>query len=307
MDKSALLTVVIPVFNREKLLAECLDSLARQTARGFRLVVVDNASTDGSRAVAETWALKHPDIPTAVVTETSPGACAARNRGLELVETPWTLNFDSDDLMLPGHLQRVLDAIEAHPEADVIGWDTEVQGGPASGRRHVFSAEPRTMWWDLLFAGTMSTQRYCARTGLFRRAGGWNTKVRIWNDIELGSRILALGPTTVALHGESTVLVRHTSESITGDSYSGMIDRMEPALKAMEPTFPQEKGHYFDIKRATMYGYLERERPGEGLALYSQAAGQTQGLRMRLALAVAFYSYRLGLRGGARLVKLIAL
>ena len=62
-----LITLVIPVFNRERLLVRTLDSIAAQDTRRIRLVIVDNASTDGSRRFAEQCCRAHADVD-AIVT-----------------------------------------------------------------------------------------------------------------------------------------------------------------------------------------------------------------------------------------------
>lgn len=303
MNDSADLTVVIPVHNRERLLAECLASVAAQTARGFRLIVVDNSSTDRSRAVAEDWGRRHLDIPLVVLDEPRPGCAAARNCGLAAVDTPWTLFFDSDDLMHPDHLRRVIAAIRRMPGTEVIGWPSAMSQGPDAGRRHEFADRPRSRWWDLMFAGTFSTQRYCARTALFRAAGGWNEGLAIWEDLELGARILARRPRVRVLDGRPTVLVRHTAVSVTGESYRAMLPRIEASLEAVRPVMPAEKAVYCDVRRAIMYGYAEHESPGAGRALMNALAGRTPSVRHRAFMRAAYAFYSCGLRGGARILK----
>lgn len=304
MNDCADLTVVIPVYDRERLLADCLESVAAQTARGFRVIVVDNASTDASRAVAEEWGRRHPDIPLRVLEERRRGCAAARNRGLEAVETAWTLFFDSDDLMLPDHLRRVMTAIREMPEADVIGWPTAMSQGPDAGRRHEFADRPRSRWWDLVFSGTFSTQRYCARTELFRAAGGWNAGLAIWVDLELGARILARKPVVRSLGGSPAVVIRHTAVSVTGETYGAMLPRIEATLDALRRTMPPAAGAYCDVKRAIMYGYAEHECRGAGRPLIEALAAGTPSLRHRVFIRAAYLSYSSGLRGGARVLKL---
>ena len=104
MSGAHMLTIVIPVHNRRNLVEHTLGSLRQQTAPRFATVLVDNASTDGSIEVLRKWQAENnsPERPVTVLSESTPGACAARNRGLDAVESPWVLFFDSDDLMHPG-------------------------------------------------------------------------------------------------------------------------------------------------------------------------------------------------------------
>lgn len=294
INAPAELTVVIPVYNREKGLAEVLESIRAQTARGFRLIIVDNGSTDGSRAVAEEWGRRNADIPTLVLDEAARGAARARNRGLEAVETPWTMFFDSDDLMYPGHIAGLMKAIEARPEVDIWGWDVDYEG---YARAKGIFADPPTQWTNMM-NGTFATQRYAARTSLLRRVGGWNAEVGLWDDIELGARLLAAGPVIAKLPASHrSLLQRFTTDSITGVSFISQAARMEPALERMERTLGASQRFLADVKRAQYYGCAAREGSAEAAENMRALLGRTSGWRRRMALRFLYTTVRLGLRG----------
>lgn len=221
MCTKADITIVIPVHNRAGIVARTLDTVAAQTVRPLRLVIVDNNSTDGTLAAVHRWvALNAVDrsLDVTVVTETIPGAAAARNRGLAEVTTPWTMFFDSDDEMLPAHVERAVRAIErAGGDVDIVGWDVSQQ--LADGRRCTGHFITRHMQRANLIHGIMSTQRYCVRTRLVRAVGGWDTRTRLWDDMELGTRLLATSPRVVKVNGEPTAYLNFTETSITGIRY----------------------------------------------------------------------------------------
>jgi len=109
--------VVIPVHNAAAWVGGALDSLLEQNEVLGQIIVVDNNSSDDSMLAVQRWASNHPDIPLIATKETTPGACAARNKGLEHVETEWVQFLDADDVLLPGKmaLQAALTAA-----ADVV-------------------------------------------------------------------------------------------------------------------------------------------------------------------------------------------
>ncbi|MDE6277181.1 MAG: glycosyltransferase family 2 protein [Muribaculaceae bacterium] len=298
-ESASILTVVVPVYNRAGMLSEFLESLQGQDVRGFKLIVVDNCSTDGSRGVAEQWGKVNPDIPTLVLTEPRRGAAAARQRGLEEVDTEWTLFFDSDDLMLPGHIGRVLRHIYAHPETDIWGWNvkTDLPGGVV----RYFHSHPSA--WTNVMNGTFATSRYCARTSLFRKAGGWNPEIGLWDDIELGARLLRQKPKIEKIVGEELMVVRVLSESITGDSYTGWMRRMEPALQSIESGLRGRDRFITDIKRAQTYGGAAREGSVEAVNKMQALLGRTSGRLRRLALRYIYRTVRCGIRGTYLLLK----
>ena len=96
--------VVIPVHNAAAWVGGALDSLLDQKKVLGQIIVVDNNSSDDSMLAVQRWASNHPDIPLIATKETTPGACAARNKGLEHVETEWVQFLDADDELLPGKM-----------------------------------------------------------------------------------------------------------------------------------------------------------------------------------------------------------
>jgi len=88
-------SVVVPVFNVEKYLPRCLDSLLGQTMRDIEIICVDDGSTDGSPAILEEYAAKDSRIK--VIHQANAGAGAARNAGLERATGEYLFFFDPDD------------------------------------------------------------------------------------------------------------------------------------------------------------------------------------------------------------------
>ncbi len=211
------ITIVIPVHNRASLVCRTLESVAAQTWRPLSVIVVDNNSDDNTRQVVERWIAANAlerSLDIRCVEESRPGAAAARNRGLSEVETEWTMFFDSDDEMLPRHVERAANCIDANPNIDIAGWDVSQQF--ADGTRRTGTFTTTDMQRANLIHGIMSTQRYMARTELFRRVGAWDDTVMVWNDWELGIRLLGASPRCMKITGEPTVIMYFTAESITG-------------------------------------------------------------------------------------------
>ncbi len=183
------LTIVIPVHNRAHIVRRTLASVEAQTLRPLRVVLVDNASTDNSLEILRSWAKAPHGLDVTVVEECRPGSTAARNRGLEEVKTEWTMFFDSDDTMRPNHCER---ALSCSDDADMVGWNVCMH--MPYGRTSIKRFYCGDAQFHSLFHGSTATQRYMARTSLFRRAGLWNEEIKYWDDIELGARLLALKP-----------------------------------------------------------------------------------------------------------------
>ena len=105
-------SIIIPAFNVENYLGECVQSCVDLVnADACELIIVDNNSSDNTRAVAEQWREKFPHF-IQVVTEMKKGAAAARNAGLALAQGEWVQLLDADDLLMPLKISRQLEIID---------------------------------------------------------------------------------------------------------------------------------------------------------------------------------------------------
>ena len=98
-------SVVIPVYNIEAHLRQCLDSVAGQTLSDLEVVCVDDGSTDASPAILEEYAQKDPRFQ--VIRQANAGPGAARNRGMERSSGRYLIFLDSDDWFEPDFLERM--------------------------------------------------------------------------------------------------------------------------------------------------------------------------------------------------------
>ncbi|MCC8113479.1 MAG: glycosyltransferase family 2 protein [Bacteroidales bacterium] len=300
-----MLTIVIPAHNREHLIERTLQSVAAQTYRPMRVVLVDNGSTDGTLAVMRQWAEEQQaeGFSVEVIEEPRPGACAARNAGLARVTTQWTMFFDSDDTMAPNHVERALSTAAAHPRANVIGWNI---------RLHIADKKPcikpfaiKHVYANCILHGTMATQRYMAHTELFRRAGGWREDVAVWNDIELGIRLLPHARMAKA-HGEPTVdMYDSGAASITGINYSSKGAEREHSLDCIEANLPVALRPIVSLRRAILAGLYRHEGAADASQRLLKRALKGSSLKNRLILLLAYRLTALGLPAASHLLALL--
>lgn len=288
-----LITVVIPVYNRAEVVGRTLEAISRQTATCFRVILVNNNSTDGTADVLRRWA-EGRSADVTVLCCKRPGAAAARQCGLDAVDTPWTLFFDSDDTMAPEHIEQIVNTITSHPDAEMIGRDVRFHHPDGRCRIKPFASSQ----YSSLFDGTTGTQRYCARTELFRRAGGWNPDIGVWDDIELGARLLSLKPVVVKIKGKPTVDIYLGSDSISNGETAGNIDVLDRALNAIGATLGPQYDTWIALKRIIIAANSRNEA---GKALYHKVISQAR--RHRMLLRAAYIYTRAGGRGAAKLLR----
>lgn len=104
------MSVIIPVYNAEKYLRGCMDSVLSQTLRELEVICVDDGSTDGSAAILEEYAEK--DSRVRVLRQENKGVAAARNAGLSAALSDWIGWVDSDDWIEPDMFEYLLQNAE---------------------------------------------------------------------------------------------------------------------------------------------------------------------------------------------------
>lgn len=112
-------TVLVPVFNRERFIDEAIRSVVEQDFADFELLLVDDGSTDGTAAVLESW--KRRDSRIVVVTSAAnQGIPAALNLGLAHARGDYVARLDSDDLMKPRRLAAQVAVLGARPDVALV-------------------------------------------------------------------------------------------------------------------------------------------------------------------------------------------
>lgn len=118
------LAVIIPIYKVEMYLKECIDSVLQQNLESCHLYLVNDASPDGSLAIAQQYATQYPDLITVIDKPVNEGLSAARNTGLETIQAQgrhfdFIYFLDSDDVVMPGALKEILSAPMA-PQTQLI-------------------------------------------------------------------------------------------------------------------------------------------------------------------------------------------
>lgn len=104
-------SIIVPVYNAEKFLTDCLRTIAGQTMADFEVLLVDDGSTDGSLGVCRRFA--SADSRFKVLEQENAGAAAARNYALDEACGEWLMFIDSDDLITADYAERLLVAAES--------------------------------------------------------------------------------------------------------------------------------------------------------------------------------------------------
>ena len=191
-----MVTVGIPTYNRAHLLREAIDSVLAQSYRDFTLLVSDNASTDETSEVVESFA--DPRIRY-VRAQENIGMVANFNRLVELAETELIMLLPDDDMLYPGYLGAVVDVLQrypavgvAHTAFDEIDIESRVRKRAVSfvSSKHARLLEPGQAYLErsmTSIAICFSTATF--RTSAIREAGGQRPEEEPFADVPLFMRI----------------------------------------------------------------------------------------------------------------------
>nr|WP_200309234.1 bifunctional glycosyltransferase family 2 protein/CDP-glycerol:glycerophosphate glycerophosphotransferase [Streptomyces adelaidensis] len=116
-------SVIVPAYKVQAYLHECLDSVLSQSFTDLELIVVDDASPDNCRAIAEEFAARDSRVRRPVRLRENAGPGAARNTGMEHARGDYLLFLDGDDTFTPDALQAIADRLKETGEPDVVVHD----------------------------------------------------------------------------------------------------------------------------------------------------------------------------------------
>lgn len=117
------LSIIIPVYNVQDYLADCLDSVLAPGCSDYEVIAVNDGSTDASPSILSDYASRYPMLLKVVTTENG-GLGHARNTGIALARGEYLLFLDSDDTLAHGAVQEMLDALDGSFDVGVFDFVT---------------------------------------------------------------------------------------------------------------------------------------------------------------------------------------
>jgi Glycosyl transferase family 2 len=145
-----LVSVLLAAHDDASFLREAVDSVLGQTLGDLELIVVDDASTDGTQALLDEI---EDDRLRVVRNEEQAGLASSLNRGLDLARGRYLARLDADDVALPERLERQVERLRAEPRAAVVGTAiVDVDEHGQTGGTHVLPVRATPLRWHALFS-----------------------------------------------------------------------------------------------------------------------------------------------------------
>lgn len=171
MERKVRVTVIMPCYNAEKHIAEAIESILGQTYREFKLLVIDDGSTDKSKEIIEKYA-KMDDRVRVLFNSENRGQVYTRNRGLDACNTEYTALMDADDVAPKYRLEEEVIFLDHNPgigavggEYQLISEDGKVLGKPETGAYTDKSVKVHLFFHNVLANGSMMFRTEIVRKG----------------------------------------------------------------------------------------------------------------------------------------------
>jgi glycosyltransferase involved in cell wall biosynthesis len=126
MDPKTRITVLMPVFNGEKYLAEAIESILNQTFSDFILLIIDDGSSDSSLAIVQSYGDQRIRVER---NQENMGLVKTLNRGLDLVQTELVARMDCDDIAMPERIEKQVAFLDRNPDIGMCGTAYELFHG----------------------------------------------------------------------------------------------------------------------------------------------------------------------------------
>ncbi len=185
-QKRPLISVITPTYNRADFLGEAIDSMLAQTYDHFEMIIVDDGSTDDTRALVERY---QSDPRIRYFYQENQGQSVARNQGIAASKGQYICFLDSDNAWLPVRLERSIEAFRQNPSADIVYADniTIDEHGQEVGRDDMSRYSGRITYHllkdNFVSINTCIIRRYC-----FEAMGGFSPDDRLAEDYGLWLR-----------------------------------------------------------------------------------------------------------------------
>ena len=188
-----MISVIIPLYNKEGSIAQALDSVMAQECQDFEVVVVDDGSTDAGAAVVENYG----DPRIRLVRQENAGVSAARNRGIEEARGEYVAFLDADDVWMPGFLSEIVALQKEFPQcrAQATNYVFNSNGvkSPTILRKVPFSGE-RGVLVNYFEVASCShppvwTSAVCIERRLLQEIGGFPVGIKSGEDLLTWARV----------------------------------------------------------------------------------------------------------------------
>lgn len=204
--------ILIALYNAEKTLDRTFESLLTQTFQDFRIVAINDASSDSTENRLLDWQSKFGNSRFTIIKNTPNfGLTRSLNTGLSVIDEPYTARIDADDWWHPEKLSKQITYLETHPTCGIVGsWYENIS---SHGRKKITPpVTDREIRTRIFKRNPLAHSSVVFRSSLVQELGGYNESIRYGQDYDLWLRLL---PETVFANVPEILCFRTTEGTLT--------------------------------------------------------------------------------------------
>ncbi len=188
-----LVSVLLPVYNAERYLAEAVESILRQSFSDFELLVIDDGSRDRSGQILQSFAQRDPRIR--LLRRENRGLIATLNEMLTLAQGEFLARMDADDLATPDRLALQVQFLQQHPQIVCVGGAFDLIDAQGRTVQAVPMPEQNAEIQQMLLIGRTIINHPCAliRRSALLQIGGYDPTMRTVEDLDMLLKLGELG------------------------------------------------------------------------------------------------------------------
>ncbi|MFS9034112.1 glycosyltransferase family 52 [Streptococcus mitis] len=189
-QSDTLVDIVMPVYNGAGTISQTIDSVLNQTHQAFRLLIIDDGSTDHTEEVCQAYLA---DQRIQYVKNNHQGISKSLNDGVRISQTDYVARQDSDDIWMPWHLDLLLHELETNPQLDIIGAKVIVEEDEITNKikrnnyNHLFGEQ---LWLELAYRNVFNHSTVIFKRAAYEEAGGYDEHCDGFEDWHLWSRMV---------------------------------------------------------------------------------------------------------------------
>jgi glycosyltransferase involved in cell wall biosynthesis len=222
-------SVVIPTYNRRMLLERALASVLAQTRRDFEIIVVDDGSTDDTKAMVQAHA------GARYFFQANAGPAKARNTGIRAARGDLIAFLDSDDVWLPNFLEVQTDVLERHRQVALSCTASKVGNKEAKHFSRAQELFVGDLYGKLYAASFVRTPATMVRKSCLADVGYFNEAYRWCEDVDLWLRIARKYP--IAYVSRCLVNIGRQDDNLTGDLNRRLDEHLKVALEVLRANY----------------------------------------------------------------------
>lgn len=257
----AFFSIIIPLYNKENHIENTLKSVLDQSFQDFKIIIVEDCSTDNSKMVAEAVVSKKIKI---IQHENNKGLSASRNTGIQNSNSTYLAFLDADDIWHKNYLEKIYELILKFPEAYLFAtnyaevYSKNVSVKPSSNLKNFGEDGIVSDFFESnLYQNIYIPSSLCTNKTVFDAVGGYNTTITYGEDVDFNIR----ANIKFKLAYSNTVLVNNVMFSENKITNSGLSNKTITDFDLYEPLAITNKSlkKYLDINRYMMASLYKKQ------------------------------------------------